>query len=390
MNILVVGNGFDLAHGLPTKYSDFLNFVHFINQLTSNDRNSLEIERKLALGDIELKQTIKDLFYDKLISLNLTYTENFNTYLDLWKLLTRNNLWIKYFNDNIDSIGENWIDFEKEISIFIQGLEGLIKEKDVSDAFIPLHRFTKNVFNANRTFKALYEPFCVSRGVNYRLLKEHLENDLNKLILALERYLIEFVEQINTDLFSIDILYAHIDKVISFNYTNTFEKKYCSDFEIQIDFIHGNVSKNNIVLGIDEYLSPYEKDSNTEFNKFKKFHQIIYKDIAHEYKNWLKKDIREATRIPIVHNLYIFGHSLDITDKDVLKELILCQNVHTTIFYHNDEVKGKLISNLQKIIGQEELKERTNYPDRTIVFRRQSELVDKKSFNKLINKERIG
>ena len=27
MNILVLGNGFDLAHGLPTSYKDFLNFV---------------------------------------------------------------------------------------------------------------------------------------------------------------------------------------------------------------------------------------------------------------------------------------------------------------------------------------------------------------------------
>lgn len=25
MNILVIGNGFDLAHGLPTKYGEFLN-----------------------------------------------------------------------------------------------------------------------------------------------------------------------------------------------------------------------------------------------------------------------------------------------------------------------------------------------------------------------------
>ena len=27
MNILVIGNGFDLAHGLPTKYGDFWSFV---------------------------------------------------------------------------------------------------------------------------------------------------------------------------------------------------------------------------------------------------------------------------------------------------------------------------------------------------------------------------
>ena len=33
MNILVIGNGFDLAHGLPTKYRDFLKFVEVIRQV---------------------------------------------------------------------------------------------------------------------------------------------------------------------------------------------------------------------------------------------------------------------------------------------------------------------------------------------------------------------
>lgn len=27
MKILVIGNGFDLEHGLPTTYMDFLNFI---------------------------------------------------------------------------------------------------------------------------------------------------------------------------------------------------------------------------------------------------------------------------------------------------------------------------------------------------------------------------
>lgn len=33
MNILMIGNGFDLAHGLPTKYTDFLEFVEAIRQV---------------------------------------------------------------------------------------------------------------------------------------------------------------------------------------------------------------------------------------------------------------------------------------------------------------------------------------------------------------------
>ena len=32
MNIIVIGNGFDLAHGLPTKYTDFLEYVKVLNK----------------------------------------------------------------------------------------------------------------------------------------------------------------------------------------------------------------------------------------------------------------------------------------------------------------------------------------------------------------------
>lgn len=32
-NILVLGNGFDLEHKIPSKYKDFLEFTHFINVL---------------------------------------------------------------------------------------------------------------------------------------------------------------------------------------------------------------------------------------------------------------------------------------------------------------------------------------------------------------------
>ena len=33
MNILVIGNGFDLAHELPTKYTDFLDFCKIIRSI---------------------------------------------------------------------------------------------------------------------------------------------------------------------------------------------------------------------------------------------------------------------------------------------------------------------------------------------------------------------
>ena len=41
MNVLIIGNGFDLAHDLPTSYSDVLNFLNKI-QLTSTYYGSKE------------------------------------------------------------------------------------------------------------------------------------------------------------------------------------------------------------------------------------------------------------------------------------------------------------------------------------------------------------
>ena len=38
MNIIIIGNGFDLAHGLPTKYNDFLKFIQAFKSITNNQQ----------------------------------------------------------------------------------------------------------------------------------------------------------------------------------------------------------------------------------------------------------------------------------------------------------------------------------------------------------------
>ena len=42
MNIIVIGNGFDLAHGLPTKYTDFLEFVKVLNNVLEERNKDYE------------------------------------------------------------------------------------------------------------------------------------------------------------------------------------------------------------------------------------------------------------------------------------------------------------------------------------------------------------
>ncbi|MFR2167307.1 MAG: AbiH family protein [Coprococcus sp.] len=53
MNILVLGNGFDLAHGLPTSYKDFLTFCkklrHYINTAKPSLKANIK-QKKLIRG----------------------------------------------------------------------------------------------------------------------------------------------------------------------------------------------------------------------------------------------------------------------------------------------------------------------------------------------------
>ena len=64
----------------------------------------------------------------------------------------------------------------------------------------------------------------------------------------------------------------------------------------------------------------------------------------------------------------LYGHSLDVTDKDVLSKLILMDNTTTHIFYHNRNNMAKQIGNLVKVIGKEKLISMSGGRDRSIKF----------------------
>ena len=352
--------------------------------------------------------------------------------------LVKDNIWIEYFLQNPMYQKENWIDFENEISKVIQSLDQDMFFKDgekselsekmqnLSNPF--LHKKYSKYTAAMRTASALTHG--KGESITYKEIRDRLYNDLNKLIRALEIYLTDYVEkeECNCVLPDIqEIVKENVKgadgeeqikycKVLSFNYTNTYERLYLDKQQIQnsIDYIHGKaklfntVENNNMVLGIDEYLTDERKDRETEFIAFKKFYQRIYKETGCKYKDWVETIreeyddfLQEKERIINraneyvgndvqrmmhrlqasavrdqkckMHNVYIFGHSLDITDKDILRELILNENVYTTIFYLNRDVMGQQIANLVKIIGQDELIRRTGGKSKTIEFKQQKE-----------------
>mgnify|MGYP000140411725 CR=1 FL=1 len=59
--------------------------------------------------------------------------------------------------------------------------------------------------------------------------------------------------------------------------------------------------------------------------------------------------VKKHHRVVKYHKVFIFGHSLDITDKDILRKFILNENVKIIIFYTDKEDYKKKIINLIKL-----------------------------------------
>ncbi|NRT90895.1 bacteriophage abortive infection AbiH family protein [Clostridium beijerinckii] len=397
MNILVIGNGFDLEHGLPTMYKDFLKYIRIVGAISDlgKDENIEVVIDRLTANDAYFNKYFKEIFTNGMLDENNIINELIE--------LSKNNIWIKYFRDLNFNGNKGWIDFEYEISHVIRSLDymkkyryrtRIQKEIDVSknrDANNIENHIEKIIGELSKRIEYLNEDEY-NKEITKRL-QQHLEN----LIRCLEIYLEDCVGKIDTAYLAPDIKDIKFDKVLSFNYTNTYERIY--DFnnkEIEYHYIHGKaditraVDDNNMVLGIDEYLDDESKDKELEFIAFKKYFQRIYKKTGNEYRKWIlrMKDIEYETigecdeigqyqTQKIKNEVYIFGHSLDITDKDIIKELIECPNTETTIFYYDKGVYAQQIANLVKVIGQDELIKRVSGANPTIVFKQQQKKIER-------------
>lgn len=365
MNILVIGNGFDIAHGLPTKYGNFLEFVKAFKRFKYSPDNTSSQYYKYFQALTTSKQTL---------------------YAELNELIT-DNIWLKYFIDIYEERKadgkERWIDFESEISSVIQIFDAALKTLNeqfrIGKSYGHMETWQAKILNAI-FFKNIHEN-KFDKTIVFNEKKQAI-NDLNNLTRCLEIYLSDYIS-IDTCSQLQDIANLEIHRVLSFNYTDTYKQIYDkSAGSIKYDFIHGkadianDVNSCNLVLGIDEYLSGEAKDKDNEFIQFKKFFQRIYKGTGCLYTDWVSlindNNKRFAKASPPINNVYIYGHSLDVTDADIFRRLILLDNTITTIFYHSKESMGSQIANLVKVIGEDELIKRTDGSNRSIIFKQSS------------------
>ncbi len=124
MNIILIGNGFDLAHGLPTTYTDFLTFLKRINTPPVKPTN-FNPDLELLINDPE----------------NLDIIEKM-------RKLFLNNVWYNYFREKTIT-NHNWCDFEAEIGYVVKQLETI---KNYLDEYRFLRLTNIDSLRINTTF----------------------------------------------------------------------------------------------------------------------------------------------------------------------------------------------------------------------------------------------
>ena len=248
MNILIIGNGFDLAHGLPTKYADFLKFIDFFYKHKAQESSRLEL---IAGEDIHCYKYFTDLFNSKQDSEfdQYLYDQSRKTIHELSDLC-KDNAWIKYFSEVYKSREQKgkdgWIDFESEISLIIQtfnsvsrdiqetiqkgGVGTVLSQRQLNVLALFLEKMDSSSGMATHVWKKEEIDFW----------KQKLLEDLNKLTRALEIYLSDYISNfmLGNGLPDIKNL-PYLDKILSFNYTCTYQRIYGEHPFLEFDYVHG-------------------------------------------------------------------------------------------------------------------------------------------------------
>jgi hypothetical protein len=329
--IIMIGNGFDLAHGIKTSYQYFI--LDYLKTCLIRCSES---------GDFSISgpdhYTISGYFKDDLVEVqlklkysNINYVEKIKEFQTIKELIDFCKTYEFQFKHSFEllenTINEycslNWVNLEDKY------FDLLVKYND---------RKTK-LFSVEK-IRLINEKFEILKKLLNEYLKQqqsYYTNPFNK------KPLIDcFTEEIlQHELVTIDLDKNEIPEnlyFLNFNYTSTFEEYYknCGE-KITSDFnyIHGNLHgvHGQPIFGfgdeLDKRYLEFEDEKNNElFKHIKSFEYLKTKNY------YLLTRFIESNDFQV----HIYGHSCGISDRTMLNQIFEHDNCKSIkIFYHQKE-----------------------------------------------------
>lgn len=355
--IILIGNGFDLAHGYPTRYEDFINW-YWDKRVSSFCGNLTSVSE------------------DCICSIKMTTINTFNC----WNVFAYN--LPRYFNkltgkEVIQSIENEPELYELAMSPFFKNICESIETKGWVDIERVYYNHVKICFNAT------------NQSDNNAISIQQLNHQLEYLRKLLIQYLksLQYSNQGNEDISNIiygafnpddisvssqDAYNTHCENygtiipdgkdvevkfgnkrfsnpckvlLLNFNYTpiaiayllvQIEELKYGDDIKAEINFIHGDITKpRTLIFGYgDELDDTYNSLLKIEENEYLRFIKSIKYLETDNYRKLL--DFIESDS----YQIYIMGHSCGNSDRTLLNTLFEHKNCVSIKPYYYQKPDG--------------------------------------------------
>ena len=382
--IIIVGNGFDLAHGLKTKYEDFINW--YWEKTWKYLQNYVAIVFDDGLCYIESEPnsySIYNYFRNSILSSEIcnyvvSLKKNFNHIkrVDVSPLLVR-------ISQSVETKG--WVDIEAdyyamlveckgkkdELEKLNKGfavIQGLLVEylKEIEENGISKKVLIRKIrekilspFSAKEMSieaKDKWSAFLENRfkGDDFiNRIKLYVSSNVTRKVSKVREFLSAYREQVRylgiesvVDILP-EMLYPDCIMLLNFNYTKTADLYLPKSGRFLVNHIHGELSKSETVI------FGYGDESDDEYKKLQKINDNEF--LRHIKTNRYLETPNYRDLLSFIDSapfqVCIMGHSCGLSDKTLLNTLFEHKNCVSIkpYYYVNEQGKDNYLDIVQNI-----------------------------------------
>lgn len=392
--IIIIGNGFDLAHGLKTGYMDFMNdyWTQVKSKVFNDYTQSQYNEFGLLCAPDEWKDSVVSVKSEpkgnnaRSVPARLvqwqgepqTVYAEFARKVDLWNDDSRSMYYcrVTFLNQfferlSTQSTARNWVDIEnayyKELVALLSETDEEKRKKDVvtlnkefTEVKTLLERYLSKVVEESTSIKPydsiddalccpvhLEEIACGKQQMVFNSILAAIYSNNDNDIVEKEMEGKSVYDGPSDVVFPLwkqhgeRWQYAQPTEtlLLNFNYTNTVSKLYCCENpKYQIISIHGNLqnSRNPIVFGygdeLDDAYSTIEKLQDNEFLQNIKSMWYLETDNYRKLLEFIESE---------PYQVFVMGHSCGNSDRTLLNTLFEHPNCFSIKVYYHQEAADK-------------------------------------------------
>lgn len=319
MNRLVlIGNGFDLAHGLKTSYADFF-YWYWKDRISRfyDEYSNVSKDVLCSLKDLHNQAWNITYFYD-------TYLKS-NKGKEIYQYLTNHpdSFEIKsseFFANICKSIEiKNWVDIENEYYSLLALLHGFVED---------------NYLNLNKQLEYLRDKLIDYLRLESNRIVELKDCIIDKLNSPILRQEVAVSSSVYNDIRYNDTINPESTMLLSFNYTNIIKRYERNVPRIETNYIHGNIDNaQSVIFGYgDELDEGYKKLSNQNDNEALRYIKSIRYLESDNYRRMLEFIESDPFQVCIM------GHSCGNSDRTLLNTLFEHKNcISIKPYYYKKE-----------------------------------------------------